>query len=110
MLPEWNIKAIIIEPGGFDTNVKSALITLPIPPRYAAPGSPSSIFRDFFHKDFVGDPVKAAQALLLLVKESDPPLRLQLGSDCVKVVRETAERTLVENKKWENLGNSMSFD
>lgn len=111
MLPEWDIKAIIIEPGGFRTEWgKSSMVTTPVAPQYAAPGTPSSIFRSVLHNPPIGDPAKAAQVMLRIVKERDPPLRLQLGSECVVIVREKAKRTIQDNEKWEDIGHSTNLD
>ena len=111
MLPEWNIKALIIEPGGFNTEwVKSSLVIFPSTPHYAAPGTPSSVFRSLLHRNPIGDPEKAAVAMLQIVKEPDPPLRLQLGSECVVIVRDKAKKTIAENEKWKDLGHSTNFD
>lgn len=60
--------------------------------------------------DPIGDPAKAAQVLLHIVTEPDPPCRLQLGSDCVVIVREKAKKTLRENEKWAELGHSTNYD
>ena len=111
MLPEWDIKAIIIEPGGFRTEWgKSSMVTTPVAPQYAAPGTPSSIFRSVLHNPPIGDPAKAAQVMLRIVKERDPPLRLQLGSECVVIVREKAKKTIQDNEKWEDIGHSTNLD
>ena len=111
LLPEWNIKAIIIQPGGFQTEwAKSSMISIPVAPQYAAPNTPSSVFRSLLHNSYIGDPKKAAKAMMRIVKESDPPLRLQLGSECIVLIREKAKKTLKESKKWEDLGHSTNLD
>ena len=111
MVPEWNIKAIIIEPGGFKTEwSKSSMVTIPTSAPYAAPNTPSSIFRNILHSFVIGDPAKAANALLRIVKEPNPPLRLQLGTECVAIIRERAKQTLQDNEKWEELGHSTNLD
>lgn len=52
MLPEWNIKAIIIEPGRFKTEWwTSSMVTLPIPHQYADPDTPSSFIRGMLRSD-----------------------------------------------------------
>lgn len=111
MLPEWNIKAMIIEPGGFRTEWgRGNLVNYPIPPQYAAPGTPSSVLRKMLYGEMIGDPAKAAQALLRIAKEPNPPLRLQLGSECLMIIREKAKQTLRDNEKWEDLSHSTNLD
>lgn len=55
-----------------------------------------------------GDPAKAAQVLLKLVEAGNPPVRLYLGADALKLVGGKLEAIEVEIMKWENL--SMSTD
>jgi NAD(P)-dependent dehydrogenase (short-subunit alcohol dehydrogenase family) len=57
-----------------------------------------------------GDPVKAAQALLKLVEAENPPARLYLGGDALKLVEEKIETIKAEIAAWESLSRSTSFD
>ena len=110
MLPEWNIKAIIVEPGAFQTAWAASRVNLPVLPKYTPPNTPSSVFRKILHSGEIGDPLKAAEAMLRIASEPDPPLRLQLGSDCMFLVREKAMKTVRDNEKWQELGHSTNFD
>lgn len=110
MLPEWNIKPIIIEPGLFQTEWTKNVVAVPTAPQYAGPGTPSSIFRFILQSVWFGEPAKAAQALLRIAKEPNPPLRLQLGTDCIFVTREKFRRILEDTEKWEELGHSTNVD
>ncbi|HEY4136015.1 MAG TPA: oxidoreductase [Alphaproteobacteria bacterium] len=56
----------------------------------------------------VGDPVKAAQAMLKLVESDDPPAHLLLGSDAVKFVREKIAALESDIAGWETV--SLSTD
>ena len=52
------------------------------------------------------DPAKVAQALLALVAEPEPPLRLLIGSDAYGMAIATDEARLAESKKWKDLSTS----
>jgi short-subunit dehydrogenase len=56
-----------------------------------------------------GDPAKAAQALLKIVEAENPPARLYLGSDALKLVEEKIEAMKAEIAAWESLSRSTSF-
>lgn len=57
-----------------------------------------------------GDPAKAAQALLKLIEAENPPARLYLGSDALKLVAEKIEAMKAEIAAWESLSRSTNFD
>ncbi|HTD03952.1 oxidoreductase [Undibacterium sp.] len=58
----------------------------------------------------LGDPTKAAQALLRVVGEENPPVHLILGSDAIKLVREKISSLSEEIDAWEELSRSTDFD
>ncbi|MES2072292.1 MAG: oxidoreductase [Pseudomonadota bacterium] len=58
----------------------------------------------------LGDPAKAAQALLKIVEEENPPVHLVLGSDAIKLVREKLSQLSKEIDAWEELSLSTDFD
>ncbi|KAJ8474643.1 hypothetical protein ONZ45_g15879 [Pleurotus djamor] len=101
MLPQWNIKACIIEPGAFATSNRSTAITIrPQHPAYTDPMSPTSLVRTYLHKIPVpGDPAKAAKVMLELSLEKDLPLRFPMGSDSLLGVQTQARETDVEVRK-----------
>ena len=55
---------------------------------------------------FPGDPAKAAQVILHVADLSDPPLRLPLGSDAVKLIRAADETKIAEIDRWADLSRS----
>jgi NAD(P)-dependent dehydrogenase (short-subunit alcohol dehydrogenase family) len=57
-----------------------------------------------------GDPAKAAQALLKIIEAENPPARLYLGSDALKLVEEKIEAMKAEIAAWESLSRSTSFE
>jgi NAD(P)-dependent dehydrogenase (short-subunit alcohol dehydrogenase family) len=56
-----------------------------------------------------GDPAKAAQALLRLVAADNPPVRLYLGADALKLVEDKIEAMKAEIAEWEELSRSTDF-
>ena len=56
-----------------------------------------------------GDPAKAAQALLALVLSENPPVRLFLGDDALRLVEQKLEGMKVELATWDALSRSTSF-
>ena len=54
----------------------------------------------------LGDPVKAAQAMLQLIESDNPPAHLLLGSDALKLVREKMSQLSQEIDQWEALTRS----
>ncbi len=53
-----------------------------------------------------GDPARAAQAMLELVEAKDPPVRLYLGTDALKLVDEKIEAMRSEIATWEQTSRS----
>ncbi|KAJ3971613.1 hypothetical protein EV361DRAFT_761926, partial [Lentinula raphanica] len=114
MHPSWNIKGCILEPGGFRSGWSTghnSKIVLPHP-AYTDPSNPTSLFRQA-HGNFpyLGDPVKMAKAVIRLADLSlGLPLRVQLGSESLFLVRMQAQNTLEDAKKWEWISHSTNAD
>jgi len=111
ILPEWNIRVTIIEPGGFRTDWQQGnMNTIPPHPAYAGPDTPSSKYRPLHNLVFIGDPNKAAKAMIEISKAKDPPMRLQLGPDALHVVRFKCATVLKDAEEWEALSQSTVAD
>lgn len=113
--PSWNTKALIIEPGGFDTLIWNDQHRHPQPPAYSAPDTPTSLWRTSFVYDgekITGDPDKAAAALIKLshVPANELPTRIQFGSDCWAMVKGRAEVTIRDAVKWNEISHSTNKD
>lgn len=132
--PEWNIHAIILEPGGFQTNMLSNSVLMPPHPAYG-PESPSrkylAMLRDI---PYSGDPEKAARVIWDLVagfgekegadatanmngngqgngrRMTDWPIRLPLGSVAWRILVEKVKNTLQQAEEWEEVSDSTNFD
>ncbi|WP_327371554.1 SDR family NAD(P)-dependent oxidoreductase [Streptomyces sp. NBC_01217] len=57
-----------------------------------------------------GDPVKAAAAIVELAQAEQPPLRLQLGADCVARVEAKLASVADELAQWRQLALSTGYD
>lgn len=57
----------------------------------------------------VGDPAKAARAILTLVQSENPPAHLLLGSDALNLVREKLASLKAEIDAWEKVTLSTDF-
>lgn len=56
-----------------------------------------------------GDPVRAAEALLVLVEAESPPARLFLGEDALGLVGRKLDAMRDELAAWDALSRSTSF-
>jgi len=113
--PSWNIKASIIEPGGFDTRWKGDLHHHPQPLAYSAPDTPTSQWRAFVTNGgttATGNPEKAATALIKLshVPVNELPTRIQFGTDSWAIVKAKAEATVRDALKWSETSHSTNND
>ena len=85
MLPEWNIRVCILEPGGFETEWRNAFSQFDQHPAYA--NNPAN-FRNLRSSiTMLGDPAKGATAIVKLSHEPKLPMRVPLGSDALAIVK-----------------------
>ena len=112
MVPAWNIRAVIVQPGGFRTEwAGSSMLTFPLPPPYDRADAPSVRFRELLGQSHaMGDPRRAAVALMQVATMADPPLRVQLGTDAVLLVRGQALKTARESERYEELAHSTNAE
>ncbi|KAM5542035.1 hypothetical protein V8D89_004345 [Ganoderma adspersum] len=112
MVPAWNIRAIIVQPGGFRTEwAGSSMLTFPLPPQYDGADAPSIKIRKLLSQSHaMGDPRRAAVALMQVATMPDPPLRIQLGTDAVLQVRGQALKTARDSERYEELAHSTNAD
>jgi NAD(P)-dependent dehydrogenase (short-subunit alcohol dehydrogenase family) len=104
------IKVTLIEPGSFRTDWGGSSMSYT---------EPSEDYRstiegrlDYHNQagNEPGDPAKAAQAIMTIVNEANPPLRLLLGKDAVLIARRIDQAKLAETGRWEKLSSSTNFD
>jgi NAD(P)-dependent dehydrogenase (short-subunit alcohol dehydrogenase family) len=111
-LAPHGIHATIVEPGSFRTDF------LTTESRREANGGPRA-YTDTVGKLLVaieannghqpGDPDKAVAAIRLVVADPEPPLRLHLGTDCVRLVEGKLAVVADELDRWRDLALSTDF-
>ncbi|MFZ4835162.1 oxidoreductase [Rouxiella sp. Mn2063] len=57
----------------------------------------------------LGDPIKAAQAMLKLIACDNPPMHLLLGSDAIKLVSDKLALLRQEFSEWDDVSRSTDF-
>ncbi|MFB8205074.1 oxidoreductase [Kitasatospora purpeofusca] len=108
----FGIKVLIVEPGSFRTSFaeRSALaFTTPLPVYDGIVGPVREGLPEAAGKQ-LGDPEKAAAAILAALDAERTPLRLPLGSDAVDAVLGALEASVEELRNWEAVGRSTDFD
>jgi NAD(P)-dependent dehydrogenase (short-subunit alcohol dehydrogenase family) len=105
------IKVTIVEPGGFRTDFAgtSSMIRQGRPEYDATVGATARFQHDYNGKQ-PGDPAKAAAAVCHIAGLDEPPLRLLLGSDAVRLVEQTDRARMEADRKWRDLSVSTDFD
>ena len=105
------IKVTSVEPGGFRTDWAGASMT------YApsVEGYEDTVDKraDFFQSGGfvpVGDPVKAAKAMINLAEHPEPPVHLVLGSEAAGMLRHADEARKAEFEKWLPVTHSTDHD
>jgi NAD(P)-dependent dehydrogenase (short-subunit alcohol dehydrogenase family) len=105
------IHITLVEPGGFRTDWAGSSMN------YTAPGEDYQQTVGLMYKRLqensgheAGDPVRAARAVMQIVNEEQPPLRLLLGKSAVQLATLADEAKLAETRKWAKLSESADFD
>jgi NAD(P)-dependent dehydrogenase (short-subunit alcohol dehydrogenase family) len=104
------IKVTIVEPGGFRTDFagSSTAINEGRPEYDSTVGAAARFQRDYDGAQ-PGDPARAAAVIIRLAELDEPPLRLLLGSDAVRIAEESGLARLEADKKWRDLSVSTDF-
>lgn len=107
-LAPFNIHVTAVAPGSFRTDWagRSMVRTPRSIPDYDALFEPVRKTRKEKSGHQLGDPVKAANAMLELIESQNPPAHLLLGSDALRLVRQKLEALGKEIEQWENLTRS----
>jgi NAD(P)-dependent dehydrogenase (short-subunit alcohol dehydrogenase family) len=112
-LKPLGIKVTIVEPGPFRTDFLDAS-SLGRSARtiedYAATSGAARDWADATHEGQPGDPVKAVAAMIKITEVENPPLRLQLGADCVASILQKMEQVKAELEQWRPLAESTGYD
>jgi NAD(P)-dependent dehydrogenase (short-subunit alcohol dehydrogenase family) len=106
----FGVKVTILEPGGFRTDFAGSSTTLREGrPEYDATVGKTVRFQREFNGKQPGDPARAAAALLRIVAEEDPPLRIVLGSDAYQSAERNDVAKIELARKWKELSFSTDF-
>jgi NAD(P)-dependent dehydrogenase (short-subunit alcohol dehydrogenase family) len=106
----FGVKVTIVEPGGFRTDWGGSSMQLAeVHPDYES--TVGEMHRRRLETDGKqpGDPAKAAQAILEIVGLDNPPLRLLLGTDALKLAESSAQSRAAEATAWAHLTTSTDF-
>ncbi|BEN31200.1 TPA: oxidoreductase [Serratia marcescens] len=107
-LAPFNLHVTAVAPGSFRTNwAGRSMVRSPrCLPDYDALFEPVRQARQEKSGKQLGDPVKAAHAILTLIESQTPPTHLLLGSDALSLVRQKLEALGKEIEQWEKLTRS----
>lgn len=108
----FGIKVTAIAPGSFRTDWagRSMARTPRSIPDYDSLFDPVRQAREEKNGKQLGDPQKAAQAILKMINSSTPPAHLLLGSDALGLVQAKLTELLAGIAHWENLTRSTDGD
>jgi NAD(P)-dependent dehydrogenase (short-subunit alcohol dehydrogenase family) len=106
----FGVRVMVVEPSGFATDWAGSSMTIyDIPADYDAtigvmhrrmranPAGPA------------GDPVRAAQIIVQVVKRANPPTHLLLGVTAVEMALDYSRRQLAEASAWESVSRSADY-
>ena len=107
------IRVTIVEPGYFRTNFldsSSLRHSAAELDAYAETTGATRASADAGNHRQPGDPAKAARVIVDVPDYPDPPLRLQLGTDCVARVEGKLDSVRAELERWRAVAGSTNFD
>lgn len=112
MFPEWNIRFLILEPGGVKTRYASGLRYSKRHPAYLDPKGPTNQMIAYLQtpgiEDAWGDAVLVVKALVKVVASDDIPFRLPMGSDAWGLMKAEVHGMDKELEKWKSVSESSS--
>jgi NAD(P)-dependent dehydrogenase (short-subunit alcohol dehydrogenase family) len=111
-LKPLGIKVTIIEPGPFRTDFLDASSlgrSKETISDYSGSSGAAREWADSSHSAQPGDPAKAVAAMVKITEVNNPPLRLQLGADCVASISAKLEQVKEELEQWRELAESTAY-
>lgn len=104
------IKVTLIEPGAFRTDWASRSMKESSTPiaDYADVATRKDLIKQFADH-LPGDPRKVAEAVLMVTRADDPPLRLLLGRDVLKAVRDRLSAFSTSIEEWAPVTKDVNF-
>ena len=79
-------------------------------PEYDSTVGAAARFQRNFNGNQPGDPAKAATVILQVAVLDEPPFRLLLGSDAVRIVEQADLARIEADRKWRHLSVSTDFE
>ena len=104
------IKVTAIEPGAFRTDWATRSMKESATPiaDYADVAARKDLIKQFADH-LPGDPRKVAEAVLMVTELDDPPLRLLLGRDVLKAMRDKIAATSASIEEWKSVTKDVNF-
>jgi NAD(P)-dependent dehydrogenase (short-subunit alcohol dehydrogenase family) len=104
------IKVTAIEPGAFRTDWATRSMKESATPiaGYADVAARKDLIKQFADH-LPGDPRKVAEAVLMVTELDDPPLRLLLGRDVLKAMRDKIAATSASIEEWKSVTKDVNF-
>lgn len=100
----------VIEPGGFRTDFAGSSTSLREGrPEYDAVVGATARAQRAYDGRQPGDPLRAGRAIVRLASLPQPPFRLPLGSDALKITEQADRAKLAELEQWRELSASTDF-
>jgi NAD(P)-dependent dehydrogenase (short-subunit alcohol dehydrogenase family) len=108
----FGIRTLIVEPGAFRTGLfrPGAAYESEAMPEYADTVGPTRAYVRENDGLQPGDPVKAAQAILIALDADEPPLRLVLGADAIGNIERRLESLSDELASWRAVGEATAVN
>ncbi|MFL5123276.1 MAG: SDR family oxidoreductase [Microvirga sp.] len=108
----FGIRTLIVEPGAFRTGLfrPGAAYESEAMPEYADTVGPTRAYLRDNNGLQPGDPVKAAQAILIALDSDEPPLRLVLGPDAIDNIERRRKTLADELAAWRAVGEATAVD
>ncbi|TQF08056.1 SDR family NAD(P)-dependent oxidoreductase [Kitasatospora acidiphila] len=104
----FGIRCLVVEPGGFATDWAGASMKVPeVAPEYES--TVGEMVRLFNGMSAPGDPDRAGEILVRLVKHPNLPSHLLLGAGAVQMAQDYSRGQLEEAAAWEPLSRSADF-
>jgi NAD(P)-dependent dehydrogenase (short-subunit alcohol dehydrogenase family) len=104
------VHVTLVEPGGFRTDWAGSSMTVHEIREDYRPTVGRLAERRGSGATAIGDPTKAAQAILRISEVETPPLRLLLGSDAYALARAADEAKIASDEEWKELTLSTDSD
>lgn len=106
----FGVRVLIVEPGAFRTRFfGGAFRVMPPMEVYAPTVGPTRAYAERSDGTQGGDPAKAARAIVDAVAEGAPSLRLPLGADAVKSIRQKLAQVTADVDRNEAVATATSF-